>query len=128
MQRSREAAARLLIERGAQTAVVTDGEAGSIAITAAGEHASAPPVGRPGLFPVGSGDCFLAGLVGALDLGGDLTTALGIAADTGTANAQVPGAATFDTLPLRQLVADAARADARPAGLRPTGRASRRTG
>jgi len=98
-------AARRLVDRGAQIAVVTDGEGGASASTAAGDHPFLPPVDRPGLFPVGSGDCFLAGLVGALDLGSDLATALGIAADTGSANAQVPGAATFDTLPLRTLVA-----------------------
>jgi 1-phosphofructokinase family hexose kinase len=91
-----EAAAGLLIARGAHTAVVTDGAAGSFAVTAAGEHASSPPVTSLGLFPVGSGDCFLAGLVSALERGVELSGALAVAARVGAANAQVPGAAVFD--------------------------------
>ncbi|MCR6712379.1 MAG: PfkB family carbohydrate kinase [Demequina sp.] len=65
-------------------------------MTAAGEHASSPPVDSPGLFPVGSGDCFLAGLVSALERGLELGGALAVAARVGAANAQVPGAAVFD--------------------------------
>lgn len=91
----REQSARRLVARGAGIAVVTDGEAGSVAATAAGEVIAAPPVDRPGLFAVGSGDCFLAGLVGALHTGADLARALAVAAEIGAANAQVPGAAVF---------------------------------
>ncbi len=92
----RERAALALVARGAKTAVVTDGEAGSLAVTASGEQVVAPVVDRPGLFPVGSGDCFLAGLVGVLDRGGSLGEALAVASEVGAANAQVPGAAVFD--------------------------------
>lgn len=92
----RERAARMLVARGAQTAVVTDGEAGSFAVTDDGESFASPPVDRPGLFPVGSGDCFLAGLVGALDRGRSLGEALAFAAEVAAANAQVPGGAVFD--------------------------------
>ena len=97
-----KAAASQLVARGAHTAVVTDGAAGSFAVTAAGEHASSPRVDSPGLFPVGSGDCFLAGLVGALGRGAALGRALEFAATVGAANARVPGAAVFDSpeLPL----------------------------
>lgn len=91
-----DAAACLLVARGAHTAVVTDGAAGSFAVTATGERASSPPVDSPGLFPVGSGDCFLAGLVSALERGLELGGALAVAARVGAANAQVPGAAVFD--------------------------------
>lgn len=92
-----ERAALLLVERGAHTAIVTDGEAGSHAVTASGEHIVAQPVDRPGLFPVGSGDCFLAGLVSVLAHGGTLREALAVAARAGAANAHVPGAGVFDS-------------------------------
>jgi 1-phosphofructokinase family hexose kinase len=97
---TREDSARQLVARGAAVAVVTDGEAGSVAATDSGDLVAAPPVDRPGLFPVGSGDCFLAGLVGALDHGAGLPEALAVAAEIGAANAQVPGAAVFDAPPL----------------------------
>lgn len=97
-----QAAARLLVDRGAHTAVVTDGEAGAIAVTAKGECASTPAIVSPGLFPVGSGDCFLAGLVGALERGAEPSEALVVAAAVGAANAQLPGAAIFEPPPLWQ--------------------------
>jgi fructose-1-phosphate kinase PfkB-like protein len=93
---AREESARQLVARGAAIAVVTDGEAGSVAATADGALVVAPPVDRPGLFPVGSGDCYLAGLVAALDAGATLERALEVAAAAGAANAQVPGGARFD--------------------------------
>ncbi|MEN0084691.1 MAG: PfkB family carbohydrate kinase [Leifsonia sp.] len=99
----REDAAAALLARGATVAVVTDGEAGSFALTADGERVSAPPVTRPGLFPVGSGDCYLAGLVAVLDAGGDLAAALDAAAAVAAANAQLPGAAVFDVPPIPSL-------------------------
>jgi 1-phosphofructokinase family hexose kinase len=95
----RAESARRLVDRGAGIAVVTDGEAGSVAVTATGELIVAPPVDRPGLFPVGSGDCFLAGLVAALDAGAPLEEGLAVAAELGAANAQTPGAAVFDVPP-----------------------------
>jgi len=94
------AAARLLLERGAEIAVVTSGEAGSFAATAVGEHVVPLAAETPGLFPVGSGDCFLAGLVTALERGAVLDEALAFASRVGAANAQVPGAAIFDPSPL----------------------------
>ncbi|HEY0239416.1 MAG TPA: hypothetical protein VGC37_12280, partial [Friedmanniella sp.] len=59
--------------------------------------------GPPGGFPVGSGDCFLAGLVA--DLAGDLPLpeALVTAAAVGAANAAVPGGALFDAPTLTRL-------------------------
>jgi fructose-1-phosphate kinase PfkB-like protein len=99
-----EEAARSLVARGAHTAVVTDGESGSLAVSVSGERISLPPVDRPGLFPVGSGDCFLAGLVSGLDRGDSLRDALAVAADVAAANARVPGAALFDAAPFRERV------------------------
>ena len=52
---------------------------------------------RPGAFPVGSGDCFLAGLVVGLYADpADVAAALRLAAATASANAQQPGAAVLD--------------------------------
>ncbi|NNH54416.1 1-phosphofructokinase family hexose kinase, partial [Promicromonospora citrea] len=59
--------------------------------------------GHTGGFPVGSGDSFLGGLLVALDRGDDLAAALALATATGTANAQVPGAAVLDADLARRL-------------------------
>ena len=56
-----------------------------------------------GGFSVGSGDSFLGGLLVALDGGADLAEALALATATGTANAQVPGAAVLDPALARRL-------------------------
>jgi 1-phosphofructokinase family hexose kinase len=92
--------ARALAALGGAIAVVTDGEAGSFAATPDGYEVAQPPVDEPGSYPVGSGDCFLAGLVAGLD--GDeplsrdrLEAALALAARIAAANARQPGAAVF---------------------------------
>ncbi|MDN4613787.1 PfkB family carbohydrate kinase [Leifsonia sp. F6_8S_P_1B] len=92
--------ARALVALGARVAVVTDGEAGASAATADGHEVAQPPVAEPGLFPVGSGDCFLAGLVAGLaddehDTAERLEAALALAARVAAANALRPGAAVF---------------------------------
>jgi 1-phosphofructokinase family hexose kinase len=87
--------ARLLRLRGAGVAVVTDGEAGSFAVSDDGEVVQ-PPVADPGLFAVGSGDCFLAGVVSALDRARPLEDALALGARAAAANARQPGGAVFD--------------------------------
>jgi 1-phosphofructokinase family hexose kinase len=75
--------------------VVTAGADGAWAVSD-GAVLHVLPLTRGG-FPVGSGDCFLAGLVTGLDRGDDAAGALRLAAATATANALVPGAADFDT-------------------------------
>lgn len=75
--------------------VVTDGAAGAWA-TDGDRVLRAQLTGHTGGFPVGSGDSFLGGLLVALDGGDDLAGALALATATGTANAQVPGAAILD--------------------------------
>jgi 1-phosphofructokinase family hexose kinase len=62
---------------------------------------------RRGAFPVGSGDCFLAGLGTALDRDGDPADALRLAAGAATANALEPGAAVFDRSTALRLREDA---------------------
>lgn len=81
---------------GAGIVVLTDGADGSFATDATGRSWRATSTRAPGTFPVGSGDCFFAGLLAELADGTDIPQALRIAAACGTANAEVPGTATFD--------------------------------
>ncbi|MEV0951599.1 PfkB family carbohydrate kinase [Promicromonospora sp. NPDC050249] len=83
--------------------VVTDGAAGAWA-TDGDQVLRARLTGHTGGFPVGSGDSFLGGLLVALDGGDDLAAAMALATATGTANAQVPGAAILDPDLARRLV------------------------
>jgi 1-phosphofructokinase family hexose kinase len=75
--------------------VVTDGANGAVAVGDEGVVVS-KPVATVGPYPVGSGDCFLAGFLAATirDLG--LAQSLAVAAACAGANAAVPGAAIFD--------------------------------
>jgi 1-phosphofructokinase family hexose kinase len=82
--------------------VITDGAAGAWA-TDGGQVLRARLTGHTGDFPVGSGDSFLGGLLVALDTGSDLAQAMALATATGTANAQVPGAAILDPALARHL-------------------------
>jgi 1-phosphofructokinase/tagatose 6-phosphate kinase len=82
--------------------VITDGAAGAWA-TDGDRVLRARLAGHTGGFPVGSGDSFLGGLLVALDGGDDLAEALALATATGTANAQVPGAAILDPALARRL-------------------------
>jgi 1-phosphofructokinase family hexose kinase len=82
--------------------VITDGAAGAWA-TDGDRVLRARLTGHTGSFPVGSGDSFLGGLLVALDDGDDLAEALALGTATGTANAQVPGAAILDPALARRL-------------------------
>jgi 1-phosphofructokinase family hexose kinase len=82
--------------------VITDGAAGAWA-TDGDRVLRARLAGHTGGFPVGSGDSFLGGLLVALDGGDDLSEALALATATGTANAQIPGAAVLDPALARRL-------------------------
>ena len=62
------AAARILAESSAGAAVVTRGVEGAVAVDGRGAGWTATLDAR-GAYPVGSGDCFLAGMVVALDRG-----------------------------------------------------------
>ena len=75
-------------------AVVTAGVEGAWAVNADGVRRLVPAPQR-GQFPVGSGDCLLAGLVVGLDRGDDITGALSLATAVAVANALCPGAAEF---------------------------------
>ncbi|PJJ71735.1 1-phosphofructokinase/tagatose 6-phosphate kinase [Diaminobutyricimonas aerilata] len=88
------ALAGALHERTGGLAVVTDGVHGAAAVDRT--HARrAAPYPHPGRFAVGSGDSFLAGLLVALEAGGDLGDALSLASAGAAANTARPGAASF---------------------------------
>ncbi|QJU54772.1 PfkB family carbohydrate kinase [Herbiconiux sp. KACC 21604] len=87
--------AERLRERGARTAVVTDGADGSVGADQHGHWRVRPS--RGGIYTVGAGDSFLAGLLLRLTEGAPLDRALRTAAAIAAANTETPGAAVFDT-------------------------------
>ncbi|SEP73958.1 1-phosphofructokinase family hexose kinase [Microlunatus flavus] len=82
--------------------VLTDGADGAVGWDGSGRWRVRTGA-APGGYPVGSGDCFLAGLVGDLSSGASLPDALVTAAAVGAANAAVPGGALFDDDTLARL-------------------------
>lgn len=87
---------------GADVLVLTDGAAGAVGWDdGGGWRVTTDAV--PGAYPVGSGDCFLAGLVAGLATGAPLPDALVGAAALGAANAAIPGGALFDHATLARL-------------------------
>jgi len=83
-----------LRERGARTAIVTDGAAGAVAADPGGVRRVAALDAGP--YTVGAGDCFLAGLLSGLQRDLTLDEALCRAAWVAAANTLRPGAALFD--------------------------------
>jgi fructose-1-phosphate kinase PfkB-like protein len=82
-------------DRGAGVVVITDGVRGSLARDVDGASWRAHSTAEPGVYSVGSGDSFLAGLVAALHDGAALPDALREAAACAAANVEAPGAAVF---------------------------------
>ncbi len=87
---------------GADVLVLTDGAAGAVGWDGQGAWRVTTDA-VPGAYPVGSGDCFLAGLVADLATGAPLPDALVTAAAVGAANAATPGGALFDDATLTRL-------------------------
>lgn len=87
--------AGLLAAQAKAGAVVTAGVDGAHGVSHRGSARHVRSA-RRGPYPVGSGDCLLAGLVAGLDGGQDVLEALVTASAVATANALVPGAARFD--------------------------------
>ena len=87
---------------GAGVLVLTDGSAGAVGWDDRGAWRVTTDA-APGGYPVGSGDCFLAGLVADLAADASLPEALVTAAAVGAANAAVPGGALFDDVTLADL-------------------------
>ncbi|MGI3783788.1 MAG: 1-phosphofructokinase family hexose kinase [Janthinobacterium lividum] len=87
---------------GADVVVLTDGAAGAVGWDGRdGWRVTTDAV--PGAYPVGSGDCFLAGLVADLASGAPLPDSLVSAAALGAANAATPGGALFADATLAHL-------------------------
>ena len=87
-------------------AVVTLGVDGAVMAGPDG-HSWRGSVEALGPYPVGSGDAFLAGLVTALDRGGDWPEALALAFGAAAANAEMAGAGRLDPARARALAAAA---------------------
>lgn len=96
-------AARALIALGATTAIVTIGSDGAIAHDAGSAWRLVMP-GPPGLYPVGSGDAFIAGLALAMVRGASFVEAARLGVAAGTANAQVPGAGLLEAERIPELL------------------------
>ena len=88
------AAARLLVAGGAECAIVTRGADGAVGWDGASGWAIGAPPG--GLYAVGSGDAFLAGLAGGLLAGETLDRSLRRAAGAAAANTLVAGPGELD--------------------------------
>jgi 1-phosphofructokinase/tagatose 6-phosphate kinase len=83
------------------TAIVTNGVDGAYASEV---HITSNAVGR---YSVGSGDCFLAGYLTAMEQGAGREHALRLAIGAASANAEQPGAAVFDPARAKALAATA---------------------
>jgi 1-phosphofructokinase family hexose kinase len=101
------ALARRLCAAGATAAVLTLGAAGATGVLDGGEwQVTTPPVRT--VNPVGSGDCFSAGLTLALQRGEGVAAALALAAAAGAANAASPYNGCVDPALAAQLAGGAA--------------------
>jgi 1-phosphofructokinase family hexose kinase len=80
-------------------AVVTAGPLGAFGM---GHHLASEVRGG---YPVGSGDCFLGGLLTALDHGADVADALWLGLGAAVANSEQPGAACFPRCRAEELAA-----------------------
>ncbi len=88
------------MRRGPKAVAITIGAGGAVLMTGAGEwQATAPLV--EAVNPVGSGDCFLAGLVAGLSEGRGEAEALRLATACGAANALTLRAGDIETAQVR---------------------------
>ena len=110
---------RRLLEAGAAGAVLTLGAAGAVAVVDGAEWRVATRQVRA-VNPVGSGDCFAAGLTLALQRGERTAAALRLAAAAGAANAVSPYNGDVDPALAEELAGEAyAGPPERPASRRP---------
>ncbi len=98
-------AAAALRQRGAGMAAVTLGPAGAVLVTAAGAWHVRPPM-LTTVSPVGSGDVFLAALLGVLAGGDSPPEALILATAAGAANALQPGAGQIELADVERVLGD----------------------
>ena len=98
------AIAERLRDLGAEAALVTMGLDGAVLVMDGGAWRVGPPP-AVGPYSVGSGDAFAAGLLVGLARGGDIVTALRLAAGAGAANALIPGQGELDPADAERLAA-----------------------
>ena len=90
-------------QSGAESAVITLGAQGAVAVNASGAWIAIPPA-ITALSPVGSGDAFLGGLVLGLSRGVGLAEALRLAVATGAANALTLGTGLVERKSVDRLI------------------------
>ena len=101
--RSAIAAAHAFVQGGAESAIITLGAEGAVAVDPSGVWvAASPPIAA--LAPVGSGDAFLGGLVLELSRGMGLPGALRLALAAGAANALTLGPGVFESAQVHVLM------------------------
>ncbi|HEX6385023.1 MAG TPA: 1-phosphofructokinase family hexose kinase [Anaerolineae bacterium] len=88
------AAAHHFLQKGIRTVALTLGRQGAVLVSETGQYHAWPPE-VAAVSNVGSGDCFLAGLLTALALGHPPVQALSWAVAAGTANTLSPGGGRF---------------------------------
>jgi 1-phosphofructokinase family hexose kinase len=99
------AAAREIFLRGPEAVAITIGAGGAVLVNSAGEWQATPPPIEP-VNPVGSGDCFLAGLVASLSEGRGAAEALRLATACGAANALTMRAGDIEAAQVQRLALD----------------------
>ena len=99
-------AARALVRRGAQTAIVTLGVDGAVLASSDWTWRLGPvPDNARGAYSVGSGDAFTAGWLAGLAGGDDIVIALRRAGAAGAANAKRPGQGEIDPADVAAILA-----------------------
>jgi tagatose 6-phosphate kinase len=94
--------AQAWVQAGIRLAVISLGQDGAVAVEAGGAwHVLAPKVDA--LYPIGSGDAMMAGLIVALDRGEPLPQAVQFGVALGAANTLVPGSGRCDLSALSEL-------------------------
>ncbi len=103
--RSGEAAAAVLIERGAAAVVITLGPDGAVVVTTTGSNRMSSPAIRA-TYPVGSGDAFLGGLAVGIGRGDAIVDAARLGLAAGAANALIPGAGELDPFAVDRMLGE----------------------
>jgi 1-phosphofructokinase family hexose kinase len=98
-------AAREILRRGPSVVAITMGSDGAVLVNDAGEWQAVPPE-IDSINPVGSGDCFLAGLVAGLCDGQGEAEALRLATACGAANAMTMRAGDIELAQVQRLAFD----------------------
>jgi fructose-1-phosphate kinase PfkB-like protein len=91
-----------ILRRGPEAVAITIGAGGAVLVNSAGNWRATTPSIKP-VNPVGSGDCFLAGLVAGLSEGRGEAEALRLATACGAANAATMRAGDIEPAQVQRL-------------------------